>query len=143
MSDELAILNISAPHGARSGEASIRISLSPRVENYAAVADVVEVLLKDKGTFKSLIHKSGSEVWVAKIVDGIRISGLHHRIAGLLNANVELPRNIRAIPEGAVAAFEGDEADDGGVAADATAALKHIERARAELSAAEDLLRRR
>lgn len=148
MSDTLALLHVSAPRRAGDGDV-IRIRLDPRVENYRMVALAVERVLRDKSTFSTLLHTSGDDVWAATVVSGVRLRDLHHRIAGKLNIDAELPFNVRAIPEGVVSAFDGDDdadAEENSGAAErrkVATALKSIERARAELSAAEETLRRR
>lgn len=104
-----AVITISTPRRV-DGEDRVKLTLHPRVKNYPDVAVSVENILKDeKATFSKYYHTPGSEIWEVALAAGVDLSNVHHNLAARLN--YFLPANVRAIPEGAVAAF--DERDDG------------------------------
>ena len=91
------------------GEDIVKLTLHPRVGNYAVVASAIEAFFADKGVFKACRHAAGSGVWEAVLIEGTRLEGVHGALAGGLNTRADLPGNVVAVPEGAIPAFDEDD----------------------------------
>lgn len=92
------------------GEDTVKLTLHPRVDNYAEVASAIETFFGDKGAFKACRHATGSDVWEVVLIEGTRLEGVHDALAGGLNTRGDLPGNVVAVPEGAIPAFDEDDA---------------------------------
>lgn len=92
------------------GEDIVKLTLHPRVSNYAEVAAAIEAFFAERGAFKACRHAAGSDVWEVILVKGTRLESLHHSLAGGLNTRADLPGNVVAVPEGAIPAFDEDDA---------------------------------
>ena len=92
------------------GEDTVKLTLHPRVSNYAEVASAIETFFGDRGAFKACRHATGSDVWEVILIEGTRLEGVHDALAGGLNTRADLPGNVVAVPEGAIPAFDEDDA---------------------------------
>lgn len=132
-----AVITVSKPWRESDGD-HVKFTLHPRVKNYSEVACAVESIVKDGGAFKEYKHPSGGNAWEVILVDGTKLDGIHDQLAGQLN--YILPSNIKAIPEGAVEAFE--EGDPPAKTARVAKALALVRAMRRESHAARLVLER-
>lgn len=100
-----AVITVSKPIRG-DGEDIVKLTLHPRVSNYAEVASAIETFFADRGAFKAC----RTDVWEVVLVEGTRLEGVHDALAGGLNTRADLPGNVVAVPEGAIPAFDEDDA---------------------------------